>query len=83
VDRVSRGLLVTSWFVGSFDQLALLEPGAGSHKSDEVRCVDGSPSGLSGLDALERHRDPGGPTAWSLGDTAAKVDSIDGSVVRS
>jgi hypothetical protein len=56
---VSRGVLFTSWFVGSLDEFAVLEAGAGSNQGDEVGCVDGAPPGLCGLDELECHRDPG------------------------
>jgi hypothetical protein len=61
-------MLITSRFVGSFDEFAVLESGSGAYQSDEVRCVDGAPSGLSGLDQFERHRDAGCPRPRSLGD---------------
>ena len=56
---VSCDLLVSSGFVGSFEEFPLLEVGAGADESDEVRCVDRAPAGLCGLDELERHRDAG------------------------
>jgi hypothetical protein len=52
---VSCDVLVTSGFLGSFDELPLLEAGAGR-----------TPSNLGGLDELERHRDSGGAGAGSL-----------------
>jgi hypothetical protein len=42
--------------VGSFDECAFLEAGAGSDQSHEVEGVDGTPAGLCGLDELERHQ---------------------------
>jgi hypothetical protein len=60
--RVLRCLLVTSLLVlivGSFDEFAVDEGGAGPDEGDQVGCVDHSPPGLGGLDQLERHRDPG------------------------
>jgi hypothetical protein len=65
---VSCDLLISSRFVGSFDEFSFLEPGAGTNQGDEVRGVDGAPAGLCRLDELERHRDSGGPRAGSLGD---------------
>jgi uncharacterized protein len=47
--RFSCGLLIISLLVlvvGSFDQVAVDEGGAGSDQSDEVGCVDGAPAGL-------------------------------------
>ena len=75
---VSGGLLVTSWFVGSFDQQAFVEAGSGADECDEVGCVDRAPSGLGGLDELERHRDAGGPRAGSLGDPLPQPDGGEG-----
>lgn len=43
---VSCDLLVTSGLVGSFDELAVDEGGAGADERDEVRCVDRTPAGL-------------------------------------
>ena len=43
---VSRGLLISSLVVGSFDEFALLERGAGSDDSDQVRRVHSAPAGL-------------------------------------
>ena len=62
-DRVGH-----SGFVRSFDELALVERGAGPDQSDQVGGVDHPPPGLRGLDQLERHRDPGGAGARALGD---------------
>ena len=46
--------------VGSFDELAVDERGAGADERDQVRGVDRAPAVLGGLDELERHRQPGG-----------------------
>jgi hypothetical protein len=40
VDGLSRGPLITSGFVGSFDEFSILELVAGSDEGDEVWCVD-------------------------------------------
>ena len=63
---MSRDLLITSCFVGSFDELAVLERRAGTDQGDELGCVHGTPPGLCGLDELERHGDTGGPGAGPL-----------------
>ena len=46
--------------VGSFDELAVDERGAGADERDQVGRVDRAPAVLRGLDELERHRQPGG-----------------------
>ena len=61
-------MVVLGLFVVAFDEVAVLERRAGADERDEVWCVDGTPPGLGGLDELERHRDPGGAGAGSLGD---------------
>ena len=79
--RVSRRLLVTSLLilvVGSFDEFAVLELCAGADEGDEVGCVDCAPSGLGGLDELERHRDAGGAGAGALGDSLSESDGGEG-----
>ncbi len=44
---VSRELLITTLcFVGSFDELAVLEYCAGTDRRDGVGCVDSPPPGL-------------------------------------
>ena len=43
------------------DQEPTLEAGSGAHERDQMRCVDGSPAFLGGLDELERHRQRGDP----------------------
>ena len=43
---LSRGVLITSWFVGSFDEFPVLEASSGADQCDEVGCVDGTPAGL-------------------------------------
>ena len=48
-------------FVGSFDELAVDERGAGADERDQVWGVDRAPAVLGGLDELERHRQSGGP----------------------
>ncbi len=52
----------------AFDEAAMLERGAGADERDEVWRVDRAPTGLGGLDELERHRDPGSLGTESLGD---------------
>ena len=52
------GLLVV---VGSFDELAALERGAGADERDEMGCVDRAPACLGGFDELER---------WAAGSTS-------------
>lgn len=48
---VSCDLLFASLVVGSFDEFAFLELGAGSDERYQVRCVDGAPALLcSGQD---------------------------------
>src|SRR6266571_3348079 len=44
----------------SFDEAALVEPGAGAGERDEVGRVDRPPPLLGGLDELERHGQAGG-----------------------
>ena len=73
-------------FVGSFDEFAGLEAGAGPDERDEVWGVDRAPAVLGGLDELECHgqpaaRDPGPRVILVRCLTVAKVDSI-GLVVR-
>ena len=41
---VSCDLLFASLVVGSFDEFAFLELGAGSDERYQVRCVDGAPA---------------------------------------
>ena len=41
---VLGGLAVTSCFVRSFDELALVEAGAGADEGDQVGCVHGAPA---------------------------------------
>ena len=69
---MSCDLLTTSdllgWVVGSLDEFALLEGGAGADQRDEVGRVDGTPAGLCGLDELEGHGHSGGPGAGAFGD---------------
>ena len=79
---MSRDLLITSYFVGSFDELALLEPGSRADQGDEVGCVDGAPAGLCGLDELERHCDAGGSSARALGDSLPKSHGGEGGLDR-
>jgi len=49
--------------VGSFDEFAVDEGGAGADERDEVWSVDRAPAVLGGLDELERHRQPCRPLA--------------------
>ncbi len=76
----SRDLLITSLLIssGRSTSLPLSNAGAGADEGDEVGCVDGAPAGLGGLDELERHRDPGGPGAGSLGDPLPQPDGGEG-----
>ena len=72
--------------VGSFEEFALLEGGAGADQGDQVLGFHGAPAGLCGLDELERHRHAGRSHSGPLvprcrSRTVAKVDSI-GFVVR-
>ena len=61
-------------FVGSFDELAVDEGGAGADERDQVWPVDRAPAVLGGLDQLERHGQPGRARAGALGDLAAVLD---------
>jgi len=72
--------------VGSLNELAAVEHGAGSDERDQVWPVDHAPAVLGGLDELERHRQPGRPRPGPTGDLRpvpdrGEVDSI-GFVVR-
>lgn len=58
--------MITSWCVGPFDELAVVEPGTGADQGDQVGALRGPPAGLSGLEELERHRDAGGTGAPAL-----------------
>src|SRR6266516_2176783 len=62
------GVLLVWCLVGSFDQLAGLEAGAGSDQGDQVGAVDRAPAALGGLQQLEHHRQPGVLGARPLGD---------------
>jgi hypothetical protein len=75
---VSRDLLITFRFFGSFDESALLERCAGADQGDEVRSVDRPPADLGGFDELEGHRDSGGSRAGSLGDPLPKPHGREG-----
>ena len=79
---MSGGRNFTSWFVGSFDELAVLEHRAGTYQYDEVGCVHGAPAVLGGLDELERHRDTGGPRSRFLRDPLAESDGGEGRLDR-
>jgi hypothetical protein len=54
---VLAGLLVRC-LVGSFDQLAPLEPGPGAHQGDQVRAVDRPPAALGSLQQLDTIASP-------------------------
>jgi hypothetical protein len=73
-------------FVGSFEELAGGEGGAGADEGDEVRGVDGAPADLGGFDELERHSQPVGLAAGSAGGLGAVPDGrerrLDRLVVR-
>ncbi len=62
-------MLITSCFVGSFDEFPLFESGARTDEGDEVWGVDGTPAGLCGLDELERHGYAGSSRSRALGDS--------------
>ena len=47
--------------VGSFDEFAAFERGAGADEGDQVGAVDRAPAVLGGLDQFERHGQPGCP----------------------
>jgi hypothetical protein len=51
---------------------------ASADQRDQVRRVHGTPAALGGLDELERHRDPGGARAGSLGDPLAEPHGGEG-----
>ena len=55
VDEDCLGGVGLGVVVGSFDELAGLEAGAGPDERDEVRGVDRAPAVLGGLDELECH----------------------------
>ena len=59
VDEDLLGGLGLGVVVGSFDELAGLECGAGTDERDQVRGVDRAPAVLGGFDELERHGQPG------------------------
>ena len=61
-------------FVGSFDELAIDERGAGPDQRDQVRAVHRPPAVLGGHDELERHGQPGRPGAGTAGDLRAVPD---------
>jgi hypothetical protein len=61
--------------------LAVLVVSSGPNEGDQVRRVHSAPACLSGLDPLERHREPGPLVNLLLKRTVAKVDSM-GFVVR-
>jgi len=64
---VSCGARVTAcWFVGSFDENAVLELRAGTELRDEVGGIDGTPAVLCRLEEFERHRDSGAREAGPL-----------------
>jgi len=48
--------------------LQLVKVAPARTRADQVRCVDGAPAVLGGLDELERHGQPGGAAAGSAGD---------------
>jgi hypothetical protein len=62
----------------SFDEAALVEPGVGADKRDEVGCVDRTPPLLSGLDELERHRQASGLGTRALRHLRAVPDGGEG-----
>src|SRR5262245_7932413 len=54
--------------VGSFDEFAVDEGGAGADESDQVGCVHRAPAVLGRLHGLEGHGQPGRPRAGSAGE---------------
>jgi hypothetical protein len=68
--------------VGSFDEDAVVEGGAGADEGDEVGCVHGAPAGLGGLDEFECHGQSCGAGAGSLGDLGAVPDGGEGGLDR-
>jgi hypothetical protein len=65
-------------FVGSFDELAGVERGAGADERDEMGCVDRAPAGVGGLDELECHRHPRYSRARTAGDLGLVPDGREG-----
>lgn len=61
MDRDLLGGLRLWGVVGSFDEFAADEGGAGADEGDQVGGVDRAPAGLGGFDELEGHGQPGGP----------------------
>ena len=53
---------------GPFEEFAFVEDGAGPDEGDQVRGIDRPPAGLSGVDELVGHGDPGRTRAGTLGD---------------
>jgi hypothetical protein len=83
--RASRCLLNTSLLilvVGSFDEFAVGEGGAGADQGHQVGCVDHPPPGLGRFDELERHRHPGGAGAGAFGDPLPEPDGGEGRLDR-
>jgi hypothetical protein len=67
--------------VGSFDELAFLEPRTGASQHDEVRGIDSTPAGCAAsmslnAIAMPATRDPGPLITRCRNLTMAKVDSI-------
>ncbi len=61
-------------FVGSFDEFAAPEAGAGADECDEFGCVDRAPAVLGGLDELERHGQSGGPSrSWPYSSPGSRL----------
>jgi dihydrofolate reductase len=78
----SRGLMITSRFVGSFDEFDVLELRASADQGDPVECIDRAPVGLGGSDELEGHRHADGAGAGSRGDPGAEPDAGEGRLDR-
>jgi hypothetical protein len=77
----SRGLSFTSWFIGSFDEFAVLEACSGSDEGDQVGGVDRThrcwaDSISFNAIAIPATREPGALVTRCRSLTVAKVDSI-------
>ena len=71
---MDEDLLGGGWwgvFVGSFDEFAVVESGAGADERNEVGCVHGAPTGLGGFDEFEGHGEAGRAGAGAFGDLCA------------
>lgn len=69
-------------FVGSFDEFAALEDGAGADECDQVGCVHRASAVLGSLQELEGHGQAGGPRSRPAGELAAVAHGGEGRLDR-